>query len=295
MQNLIRTGRAVWLAAAVLLLTAALAGSTVSAGSISQDQTTSGGLTPRQLEIEKQRQRLSSADVEERREALTQLGAMHYPGASRAALAGLTDPSPTVRATAAASVLSLPADEAAKSLVPLLADKDEFVRQQAAYALGRARSVRGAPPLIDALSDKKDSVRGAAALALGEIGDPMAASHLAALLDPRSGSTPTKKAKKSKPEQNLFVLRAAARSLGQIKDRAGVPALIAVLQDEKAESDVRREAAVALGEIRDQSAIPALRSAELSNDPYLSRAAKEALGKILVRRLAAAIESTYPQ
>jgi HEAT repeat protein len=100
-------------------------------------------------------------------------------------------------------------------------------------------------------------------------------------LNPAAGEIPTKKKnKKSKREQNAFVLRAAARSLGQIGDRAGAPALIVVLQDEKAEDDVRREAALALGAIGDPVAIPALRGVLTARDPYLSHAAHEAIQKI---------------
>jgi len=64
------------------------------------------------------------------------------------------------------------------------------------------------------------------------------------------------------------VLRAAARSLGQIRSRAGLPALIAVLNDEQAENDVRRESAFALGAVGDSSALPALREAVTHGDPY---------------------------
>ena len=55
--------------------------------SLSQERASADALTQRQLEVEKQRLRLSSADIEERRDALMRLGAMHYPGASRAASA----------------------------------------------------------------------------------------------------------------------------------------------------------------------------------------------------------------
>lgn len=243
-------------------------------------QTPQQQLTPLQLEIEKQLLRLRSAETEDRREAVTRLGSMHHPAASRAALAALTDPSPIVRATAAVAVLSLPPEESAASLIPLLADKEEFVRQQVAYALGRTHSRAAVPALIELLADKKDSVRGSAAVALGQIADAAAVPYLAALLNPQSGLMPGKKSKKIKREQNPFVLRAAAKSLGQIGDRAGLPALIVLLQDEKAEDDVRREAAIALGVIGDSSAIPVLRGVLTARDPYLSQAAHEAILKI---------------
>lgn len=272
-----------------LLLVAAVIGGFVllntandafATGTFTQDQTAGQRLTPIQLEIEKQRLRLSSVEIEDRREALMRLGSMHHPAASRVALSALNDPSPIVRATATASVLSLPAEESATSLIPLLSDKDEFVRQQAAYALGQTRSRAAVADLIERLADKEDSVRGAAAVALGQIADATAVTSLAAVLNAQPGLTPARKNKKSKSERNPFVLRAAAHSLGQIGSRAGVPVLIVVLQDEKAEDDVRREAAFALGAIGDASALPALHNAVTASDPYLSAAAHEAIRKI---------------
>jgi HEAT repeat protein len=244
-------------------------------------QVQQSGLTPVQLEIEKQRQRLSSADVEERRDALVQLRALHHPQASRVAQGSLSDLSPIVRATAAGSVIWLPADEGAASLISLLSDKDEFVRQQTAYALGQTRSRVGVASLVDRLSDKKDSVRGAAAVALGEIGDAAAVGPLAALLMPSSTAAQTKKSKKTKPERNPFVLRASAHSLGQIADRAALPALITVLQDSTAEDDVRRETAWALGNIGYPAALPSLQAATSAADPYLADIANVAVKKIL--------------
>jgi HEAT repeat protein len=239
------------------------------------------GLPPLQMEIERQRLRLSSAEVEERREALMRLRSLQHPQASRAALSALSDPEPIVRATAAAATLWLPAEESVAALVPLLADKEEFVRQQAAYVLGHTRSRLAVAALVERLADKKDAVRAAATVALGEIADAGAVTSLAALLDPQTGSAQPKKSKKSGGEKNVFVLRAAARSLGQIGNRAGVPALLAVLQDEKAEDDVRREAAIALGMIGDTSAVSALRAAaESAHDPYLAAAAHEAIKRI---------------
>lgn len=237
-------------------------------------------LTPIQRAIEEQRQRLSSAEIEERREALMHLRALQRPEASRVALSALSDPAPIVRVTAAAAVLWLPGDESAAGLIPLLSDKDEFVRQQTAYALGQTRSHSAVAGLIERLTDKKDSVRGAAAVALGQIGDETAVTSLAAVLNPQAGLTSAKKSKNSKREQNPFVLRSAARSLGQIRNRAGLPALIVVLQDEQAEVDLRREAASAIGEIADGSAIPALRTAETASDPYLAEAAHQAIRRI---------------
>jgi HEAT repeat protein len=254
-------------------------GAAVVSGTIKQD-TAKQGLTPVQLEIEKQRQLLSSADVEERRQALVRLRELRHPQASRVALGSLSDPSPAVRATATASLLSLPPEESAAGLIPLLSDKEEFVRQQTAYALGQTRSRSAIAPLVERLSDKQDSVRGAAAVALGEIADATAVTYLSTLLSRQAGLATPKKGKKSKPEQNPFVLRAAAHSLGQIGNRAALPALLLALQAETMEDDVRREAAWALGRIGDGSAIPVLQQALTARDPYLAEIAQEALTRI---------------
>src|SRR5215510_5317349 len=61
-------------------------------------------LTPVQLEIQKQQQRLGSSDVEERRDAVMRLGTMRLAAASRANLPALQDAAPIVRATAAKSI-----------------------------------------------------------------------------------------------------------------------------------------------------------------------------------------------
>jgi HEAT repeat protein len=64
--------------------------------------------------------------------------------------------------------------------------------------------------------------------------------------------------------------------LGQIRSRAGVPTLIAVLSDETTYPDVRREAAKALGLIGDRSAAASLRAALTSGDQYLSQSVDNA-------------------
>jgi HEAT repeat protein len=236
-------------------------------------------LTPLQIEIEKQQNRLSSAEIEDRRDALTRLRALHHPEASRAAVAGLRDASAIVRVTAAAAVLSLPPDEGAAALLPLLNDKNEFVRQETAYALGKTRSRLATAPLIELFGrEKKHSARGAIVVALGEVGDEAAVVTLAQVLRPELSALSSKK--RSKKKENLLVLRAAAHSLGQIGNRAAVPALVATLQDEQAESDVRRESAIALGLIGDTTALPALNVVTNAEDPYLARAAFDASRRI---------------
>lgn len=266
------------LAAALLLLATLASGIWAQQG----PGQSSGALTPLQRKIERERRRLSSSDEEERRDAVMRLGSMKRAESSRAAVRALSDDSVIVRATAARAVLSLPGEEAASALLALLQDRDEFVRRETAYAIGETRSRAGVQPLIALLlNDKESSVRAAAAVALGQLGDETAAAPLSDSLSRRvRGSGLLSKVRRSKEPENEFVRRAAARSLGQIGSRVGVPALISTLSDEGSGDDVRREAARALGLIADPAAIPALRGVLTARDPYLSRLAYEALLRI---------------
>ena len=239
-------------------------------------------LTPLQQEIKVLAARLSSADVEERREAVMRLGALGRPEGSGAAAAALGDAAAIVRATAARAVLSLPAGEAATLLLPLLRDRDEFVRREAAYALGITRSAAGVPALAAVVeTDKQPSVRGAAAVALGQVGDAAAVPALAGVISRRlQASGFFNRLRRRKIEEDEFVRRAAAVSLGQIGSREAVPVLVEALSNARTPDDVRREAARALGLIGDPAAAPALRSVLAHRDPYLSRIAFEALRKL---------------
>jgi len=256
----------------LILISLTLSATTLSAGQSGQ------ALTPVQNQLEKERQRLNSADAEERRDALMHLGAMHTVAASRACLVGLTDAAPMNRAVAAESILSLSTEESVPALLALLNDKDEFVRREAVHALGLTRSRSATTRITELLlNDKAGSVRSAAAYALGRIGDESAVVTLATLLSPELSAA---KSGKGKTEKSPFVLRAAAVALGRIRSRAGTPALVAALSNDKLPSDVKREAARALGLIGDPSAVASLRAATQAQDPYLSEAAYEALKKI---------------
>jgi HEAT repeat protein len=123
------------------------------------------------------------------------------------------------------------------------------------------------------LGREKDSgARGAAIVSLGRLSDDAAAAPLLQIL---SGGLAGKKR-----EQNPFVLRAAARGLGQLRSRIAVPTLVALIENPKLEADIKREAAAALGQIGDPAAAPALRAALASPDPYLLLAAEESLRRI---------------
>ena len=151
-------------------------------------------LTPIQQRVQIEQRRLTSANVEERRDALMKLGAMKHPAASRVAMSALNDSDPVVRVTAAHALTALPAADAATALTPLLTDKQELVRREAANALGSTRSRASVQPLIQLLTtDKEPSVRAASALALGRIQDEAAVVPLVNIL---SGNASGKKAKR---------------------------------------------------------------------------------------------------
>ncbi len=247
---------------------------------------------------------LASDDVEQKRTALAEIRHIQTEQASRLAVRALTDKNEMVRATAVSAVLSLPSAEASAAVLPLLSDKMPFVRREAALALGKIGESSATNHLVVRLRGDKDrEVRSAAAVALGNIGAPAPLGELLNVLNKR----PT--------ENDEFLRRSAARSIGQIFDAAhgsGPPTatpqnflpskfkdlgsgqpkqvtvevstviakLAQVLQNTTEADDTRREAAYALGATRQPSAAAVLRSQLNSPDPYLAEISKEALLKI---------------
>lgn len=247
---------------------------------------------------------IRTGTTEQKRDALFQIRKLKSEIASRSALPALDDPDPIVRATAAASVAFLPKAETLAALAPMLGDKDAFVRKEAAYALGATASSDAAASLVDLLRREKDlEVKAAATIALGQTGNSSAVEPLLAIL------------KRSPVEDEEFLRRSAARSIGQIAQiikttdsyvvtpqnflserfkkisgddltakfpvfGAAIVTLGSVLQAKSEASDTRREAAFALGSIGSRSAASILQARTFSNDPYLAEVAKEALLKL---------------
>jgi HEAT repeat protein len=261
-------------------------------------------LTSPAQDLENLSRAIADGSTEQKRDALFQIRNLRSEIASRAAVPALKDSDPMVRATAAASVVFLPKQEAVAVLTPLLEDRDAFVRKEGAYALGRVESPDAAASLIRILQRDKDlEVRAAAAVGLGQTGNPAAVEPLLSILQRRPS------------EETEFLRRSAARSIGQIaqiartsdpyvvtpenflpdkykktdglRDTAAQPViggavqvLSAVLQNRQESDDTRREAAFALGAIGNPSAVNILRSLQTSPDPYLAEISKEALLKI---------------
>jgi HEAT repeat protein len=116
-------------------------------------------------------------------------------------------------------------------------------------------------------------------VSLGLIRDQASVVPLTQVFQPRAAGGLLSHVR-GRTRENDFVRRSAARSLGQIGNRAAVPTLIQVLSDEHAGDDVRREAALALGLLGDPAAAEALRAVLTARDPYLSRIAYQALHKL---------------
>lgn len=217
-------------------------------------------------EVLRWRSLLKSPDEEERRDAALQLSRLKDDSAGSALASALTDPSPRVRAAAAAGL----AERGEESAVPLLAtrlaqDKDEFVRKITAYALGGFHGHERTAALVGALKDKDMEVRGAVAVSLGDHPDAEAMPALSAALSDKSA----------------FVRAQAAHALG-VNGRAAsqaVPNLISLLTKDE-DPEVRRRAATALGEIGDRAALPALERASHDKDPYLDQVALDAIKTI---------------
>lgn len=245
---------------------------------------------------------IKNGTTEQKRDALFQIRNLRSAKASQIAIPALKDADEMVRATAASSVVFLARYEAVNHLLPLLVDKSEFVRKETAYSLGKVKDNIDAESLWKHYgSEKSLEVRSAIVITLGEIETARAVECLYLIL------------KASKRDEEEFIRRAAAHSIGQIAEaaRAGkgniesleklgndekrkaidfaqhVRAfsqasglLREILQNDRADNDLRREAAYALGTIGALAAVPILTANTGSKDRYLAAACKEALDKI---------------
>lgn len=236
--------------------------------------------------------RLTSGDVEQRIDAITQIGALPRDTSDSDQLPINTslgnslqqDSSPVVRALAARA-LGIAAGNKDHSqsdsiaVAALLAaigkERETAVRKAIIYALACYPQPQVTTALIPFLKDKKREVRAATAYALAENGDPASAQALVEVLRRRG------------KDDDAFARSQAARGLGRIGGRDAIDSLIMALTRDRSQ-EVRREAAQALGRIatrQDANVIEALRGATLSNDPYLVTAAENAIASINTRDL----------
>lgn len=159
------------------------------------------------------------------------VAAAGHRGDAAAARAALGDPAGTVRATAIGA-LARSGVLTAGDVVAALSDPSPGVRRRAATEAGAARGRGSRSVLVEALRGALDDpdplVAEAAAWALGERREPRAVGDLVAM----AGSHPDPRCRES-----------AVAALGALGDPAGLPAVLAALEDRPG---VRRHAAVAL-------------------------------------------------
>jgi len=250
---------------------------------------------------------LLAGNSEQKRTALAEIRNLRTEQASRLAIAALADKDEIVRATAAASVVFLPENEARQLLLPLLDDRRPFVRREGAYALGTVGNPGATGRLRRLMTVDRDSeVRAAAAVAIGNIGDQSAVDDLLTILNkrPRKEEEFLRRSA-ARAVGQIFELRAAGstkaltpqnflppkfKDLGSVQDPTGQidpqqlerisTTLSNVLRNRTEADDTRREAAFALGAMRRPESAALLRSLLAGPDPYLVEISKEALLKI---------------
>src|SRR5437016_1900474 len=113
-------------------------------------------LTPLQRQVEQQRQRLNSSEIEERRDALMKLGSIKQPEASRAAAQALGE----IRNRAAVSVLIATLGNDSQS---------SDVRRAAAVALGSIGDAQAMPALKAAIESSDPYLSEAARSAIRKL------------------------------------------------------------------------------------------------------------------------------
>ena len=182
-----------------------------------------------------------------------------HVGDADGARAGLVDPAGVVRATALGAMDRLgllTADDLAAGV----ADADPAVRRRAA----ELSATRPQVDVVHLLDDPDPSVVEMAAWALGERAESAAVGRLGRLSSVTDG------------HHDPLCREAAVASLGAIGDRAGLPAVLAALDDKPA---VRRRAAVALAAFEGPTVEAALRRCLEDRDWQVRQVAEDLLAE----------------
>jgi HEAT repeat protein len=180
-----------------------------------------------------------------------------HVGDVKRAHAGLSDPASAVRSTALGAMERLGA-LGGDDLAVALADPESAVRRRAAELAATHRAV----VVVDLLDDPDDTVVEMAAWSLGEREESGAVERLAALSDTGDG------------HHDPLCREAAVAALGAIGDPAGLPAVLASLDDKPA---IRRRAAVALAAFEGPEVEAALRRCLDDRDWQVRQVAEDLL------------------
>jgi tetratricopeptide (TPR) repeat protein len=124
-------------------------------------------------------------------------------------------------------------------VLPLMEKQELAMREAATFVLGRSGDRRAVPALIKALVDGRPSVQHLACLGLAQIDDPRGATKMIDVLHDTHRAD--------------AVRAACAYAIGARRNAAGIPALLAALDDNRGEA--QRLAAWALGQLGDGKAV----------------------------------------
>lgn len=193
-------------------------------------------------------------DPAARRRAVALAG---HTGDRTAARAGLADPDPLVRATAIGALERLD-DLTATDLDAGLADPSVLVQRRACEAVAR-RPGDQAPSLLATLGAADATVVEVAAWASGE-------------REPPEDSAVTALAALATGHEDALVREAAVAALGAIGDAAGLPAVLAALEDK---ATVRRRAILALAPFEGEAVDAALARGRADRDWQVRQAAED--------------------
>ncbi|UCE59170.1 MAG: HEAT repeat domain-containing protein [Phycisphaerales bacterium] len=240
---------------------------------------------------------LSQAASEVRARSAWILGERESPKAVGPLVMSLGDEDPEVRGMAAWALGEIKDTAALPALNKALGDEDPLAREMVVMALGEIRQPESVEALTPLVTDGNRSIRAAAVRALGEIGTFDALDVVtSALADPDTrvrNEAARALGSKGRAQRVPFLLTALARdedsrvrqsiarALGDINNPAGIPGLIAVLDD--ADGSVRTEAARSLGRIRDPLAVDALIRSSRDEDPEVRWMVAWALDEIRQR------------